>query len=74
MRQRIATDRRPKRRKAANGAAPESSHRKKNPRSRDPFFADKEVFSDVGPQDLAKNHDKYLTAILALKHEQGRRR
>jgi hypothetical protein len=29
-------------------------------RSKDPLFADAEVFSGDAPTDLAKNHDKYL--------------
>jgi hypothetical protein len=75
MGQRIAsTIRRAKRRKKVNGADAGISRRKKKPRSHDPFFADKEVFSDAGPRDVAKNHDKYLAAILARENEQGRRK
>lgn len=74
MRQRIASaSGRTKRRNTANATDAGHPRRRKSLRSRDPFFADKEVFSDAGPRDLAKNHDKYLAAILAVAHEPGRR-
>jgi len=55
-------------------ARPARARKQPNRRSADPLFAEKEVFTDYGPPDVARNHDKYLTAILGLEHHRGKRR
>jgi hypothetical protein len=60
--------------KGKRGDAAPVRPRLKSKRALDPFFADKELFHDAGPSDLAEDHDKYLSAILAAEHERGQRR
>ena len=61
--------------KKQNGRArPQHARRKKRGSAADPLFSNRGGFCDSGPADLARNHDKYLTAILVYEHERGKRR